>query len=276
MRRTAAVLVCFLVVGVAPALGGTDPWDANWYVNGDLNYGGWTTDPPAITAEDVTTFSPTDPRLGANVGNNGTTSGGMHWSYDEDGPYHGGDNGRALLNVDIPMPVGQYNIEVSLDILVNWDPVAQPWGLGQEWYIGDASAMDYGAWAGDGAPSGPWQGANWGNDNGTKLGSQWNGTSGLPEAYNGIWYNKVFTSEVDAGETVISAASGVVTFRQVGRWKVANAPGEFMSIAMDNLTVTLTDVNSGIQYCYNDAFLPEPSTALLLGLGLPLLMRRRR
>ena len=268
MRRTAVLVTCFLVAGAAPVLGGTNPWDTSWYVNGDLSY--------AVNADNVSTFSATDARLGANVGNNGTTSGGMHWSYDEDGAYAGGDNARALLNVDIPVPVGQYTFEVTVDILVNWDPVAQPWGLGQEWYIGDSAAMDYGAWAPGGAPAGPWQGGNWGNNNGTKLGSQWNGTSGLPEAYNGIWYNKVFTSEVDAGETVISAASGVVTFRQVGRWKVANAPGEFMSIAMDNLTVTLTDVNSGIQYCYNDAFLPEPSTALLLGLGLPLLMRRRR
>jgi hypothetical protein len=264
-----------LIAGVVPALGGTDPWESNWYVNGDLAYHAGTTDPPAITGDNVTTFSPTDPRLGANVGNNGTTSGGMHWSYDDDGPYRGGDNARALLNVDMNVPAGEYYFEVNVDILVNWDPVGQPWGLGQEWYIGDAAAMDYGVWPADGAPGGPWQGGNWGNNNGTKLGSQWNGTSGLPEAYNGIWYNKNFTELLDGAGNIITT-TGTVTFRALGRWKVANNSGEFMTIAMDNLSITLTDVNSGLQCCYTDEFLPEPSAAFLLVAGAPLLLRRRR
>jgi hypothetical protein len=253
MKLILGSVASVLLLLASPALGGTAPWYDGWYVNGDLAYHAGTTDPPAITGDNVAVFEANDPRLGPTHGNPGY-SGGMHWSYDQDGPYRGGDNARALLNVDMNVPAGEYYFEVDMDILVNWNPVSQPWGLGQEWYIGDSADMDYGIWPGDGAPGGPWQGGNWGNNNGTKLGSQWNGADGAnPDVYNGNWYHKNFTQEVDGGVNTITT-TGTVIFRSLGRWKVRNDPGEFMSIAMDNLRITLTPVAGGTTCCYEDKF----------------------
>ena len=114
MRRTVVTLVCFLVVGAAPALGGTDPWTDGWYANGDLGCTG-------ITGDNMTTFSPNDPRLGANTGGNGTTSGGISYAYAEHGAYNGGDNARVLMNMDMNVPAGQYSFEVTINSLIYWD-----------------------------------------------------------------------------------------------------------------------------------------------------------
>ena len=285
MRRTVVTLVCFLVVGAAPALGGTDPWTDGWYANGDLGCTG-------ITGDNMTTFSPNDPRLGANTGGNGTTSGGISYAYAEHGAYNGGDNARVLMNMDMNVPAGQYSFEVTLNSLIYWDQygdggavVDQAWGLYQEWYIGNTADMDYGNWpqGAIAAPPGPWKGGSWGDYNGTLLARYENGSdhNNPPVGRNdrsGVWLPWSFTETQDSpagtGKSVLQCLDGTITFRALMRLKDNDTVRA--SAAMDNLSITLTNVNSGAVYTFTDEFLPEPSSALLLGLGLPLLMRRRR
>jgi hypothetical protein len=285
MKGLLLVAGCVLVANVVPALGQpvgppvpvTEPWDNAWYVNGDRGF--------QINEGNVATFSPTDARLGPNAGNNGTDSGGMHWDNSSGtNDYTGGDNARAMLNMDMNVPAGEYYFEVTLDHYMYWDhdgslPLPQAWGLGQEWYIGDSADMDYGDWQHNSSPPGPWRGGNWGDNNFTKLGSMWNGSDQEPPELrsdqNGIWFpGLTFTQTVDPVSTILT--DGTITFRSVGRWK--DGTGISQRIAMDNLSITLTPVNgeSAAQYVFTEAF-PEPATALLMGLGaLPLLRRRRR
>ena len=87
-----------------------------------------------------------------------------------------------------------------------------------------------------------------------------------------------FTSTADdpagTGKSVLQALDGTITFRALMRLKDNDTVRA--SAAMDDLVITLTNINTQEQFIFTDEFLPEPSTALLLGFGLPLLLRRRR
>lgn len=265
------------LISVSPALGVnfSETFDPGWF-DGST----WTREGVALheTTVPVTTFDPADSRLGAS---NGSHSGGFYNAVDVTGVYDGGGNGEVMIDYHMSLPAGEYYFDVNLDAQVNWINPEQPWGMGMEFYIGDASRMDYGFQLQGSAPFGPWKGQKWQadagnagaeddtllpayngptyNDNTLWNGGEQGGVVQLPDI-NGMWVGVHHDTFKDGSNTITT--TGDVIFRMLFRDKHPNT--ENVAVAMDNLDIELTMV-------------PEPASAvLLLAGGVVCLARRRR